>query len=119
MVLKKTDPVHPVAARFMLYEIRKQLVEKMNRLHENNEQKRNVIQNYDKKFNVGNIDGTVTAVRRVEIAQQQRRFGKMINNQQRLFKREFEDIVTQYVHKLNEYRKNAIRTCISIAISSS
>ena len=26
--LKKTDPVHPVAARFMLYEIRKQLVEK-------------------------------------------------------------------------------------------
>lgn len=32
----------------------------MNRLHENNEQKRNVIQNYDKKFNVGNIDGTVT-----------------------------------------------------------
>ncbi len=36
----------------MLYEIRKQLVEKMNRLHENNEQKRNLIQNYDKKFNV-------------------------------------------------------------------
>ena len=34
----------------MLYEIRKQLVEKMNRLHENNEQKRNVIQNYDKNL---------------------------------------------------------------------
>ena len=85
--LKKTDSVHPVAARFMLYEIRKQLVEKMNRLHENNEQKRNLIQNYDKKFNVSNIDGTVTAVRRVEIAQQQGWFGKMINNQQRLFKR--------------------------------
>ena len=33
----------------------------MNRLHENNEQKRNLIQNYDKKFNVSNIDGTVTA----------------------------------------------------------
>ncbi|PEU79161.1 phosphonate ABC transporter permease [Bacillus anthracis] len=106
--LKKTDSVHPVAARFMLYEIRKQLVEKMNRLHENNEQKRNLIQNYDKKFNVSNIDGTVTAVRRVEIAQQQGWFGKMINNQQRLFKKEFEDIVTQYVHKLNEYRKEML-----------
>ena len=49
---------------------------KMNRLHENNEQKRNVIQNYDKNLIMGNIDGTVTAVRRVEIAQQQGWFGK-------------------------------------------
>ena len=32
----------------------------------------------------------------------------MINNQQRLFKREFEDIITQYVHKLNEYRKEML-----------
>ncbi|MGR6008620.1 hypothetical protein ACT7CZ_09360 [Bacillus cereus] len=33
---------------------------------------------------------------------------KWINNQQRLFKKEFEDIVTQYVHKLNEYRKEML-----------
>ncbi|MGG0275179.1 tubulin-like doman-containing protein [Bacillus rhizoplanae] len=106
--LKKTDPVHPVAARYMLYEIRKLLNEKMNRLHENNEQKRSLIQNYDKKFNVSNIEGTVTAVRRVELTQQQGWFGKMFHNEQRLFRKEFQDIVTQYVHKLNEYRKEML-----------
>lgn len=106
--LKRSSPVHPVAARFMLYEIRKLLSERMRRLQENNEQKRTMIQNYDKKFNVGNVDGTVTAVRRIELAEQQGWFGKLFYNEQRSFRKEFQDIITQYVHKLNEYRKEML-----------
>lgn len=106
--LRKTEAVHPVAARYMLYEIRKHIVERMNKLHESNEQKRNLIQNYDKKFNMSNVEGTVTAVRRVELAQQQNWFGKLFYNELRTFRKEFHDIVTQYVHKLNEYRKDLL-----------
>ncbi|MFD3445692.1 tubulin-like doman-containing protein [Microbacteriaceae bacterium 4G12] len=106
--LKKPSPVHPVAARYMLYEIRKLLSERMKRLQENNEQKRRMIQNYDTKFNVSNIEGTVTAVRRVELAQSQSWFGKLFYNEQRSFRKEFQDIINQYVHKLNEYRKEML-----------
>ncbi|GAA3324128.1 hypothetical protein GCM10020331_050760 [Ectobacillus funiculus] len=107
--LKRPSPVHPVAARFMLYEIRKLLSERMRRLQENNEQKAdNDSKTMIKKFNVGNIDGTVTAVRRIELAEQQGWFGKLFYNEQRAFRKEFQDIITQYVHKLNEYRKEML-----------
>ncbi|WP_028400103.1 tubulin-like doman-containing protein [Ectobacillus panaciterrae] len=106
--LKKPSPIHPVTSRYMLYEVRKLLAERMKRLQESNEQKRNLIQNYDKKFNLGNVDGTVTAVRRVELSEQQGWFGKMFHNMQRAFRKEFQDIIAQYVNKLTDYRKEML-----------
>ncbi|MFX3660147.1 MAG: tubulin-like doman-containing protein, partial [Ectobacillus sp.] len=106
--LKKPSPLHPIAARYMLYEIRKLLAERLQRLQESNEQKRSLIQNYDKKFNLSHIEGSITAVRRVELAQQQSWFGKLFHNQQRMFRKEFQDIIAQYVHKLNDYRKELL-----------
>ncbi|MCP8969162.1 tubulin-like doman-containing protein [Ectobacillus ponti] len=106
--LKRPTAVHPVSARYMLYEVRKLLGERMRRLQEGNEQKRTLIQNYDKKFNTGNGDGNITAVRRVELAEQQSWISRMFHNQQRAFRREFQDIINQYVNKLNEYRKDLL-----------
>ncbi|MFC5773517.1 tubulin-like doman-containing protein [Ectobacillus antri] len=106
--LKRPSPVHPVTARYMLYEVRKLLGERMKKLQESNEQKRVLIQNYDKKFNLGNIEGPVSAVRRVELAEQQGWFGKVFYNMHRSFRKEFQDIISQYVNKLTAYRKEML-----------
>ncbi|WP_416826558.1 tubulin-like doman-containing protein [Ectobacillus polymachus] len=116
LFLKKPNPVHPVAARYMLYEIRKIVRERMKRIQENNEQKRSLIRNYDKKFNLGREDETMTAVRRVELVQQQSWFGKFFHNEQREFRREFQDIITSYVNKLNEFRKDLLLELVYQAI---
>lgn len=116
LFLKKPSPVHPVAARYMLYEVRKMVSERMKRLQESNEHKRILIRNYDKKFNLGKEDESITAVRRVELSQQQNWFGKLFHNEQREFRREFQDISTSYVNKLNEFRKDLLLELVYQAI---
>jgi hypothetical protein len=117
--LKKPAPVHPITARYMLYEMKKLVQQRIASLRETNDHRRNIIQNYDKKFNVSRIDGNVGAVRRVETAQKQGVFGKLFKNELKVFRREFEEVIPQYVTKLNEYRKDLLLELVLSSLEKS
>ncbi|MBO9129102.1 tubulin-like doman-containing protein [Bacillus sp. 165] len=117
--LKKPHPVHPLTARYMLYEIKKLVQERISSLRQQNEYKRNLIKQYDKKFNVSHVEGNVGAVRRVETAQKQGFFSKLFKNELKVFQREFDEVIPQYVNKLNEYRKDLLLELVLSSLEQS
>ena len=97
-MLAKNRALHPVAVRYVLYQIEIRLEQMLNDLRIRNEDSRETIQAYRKgAFNLADTAETETAARRVEIALKQGFVGS-------LFKNQFNEFIDEYMQKSNSQR---------------
>ncbi|MBU9714376.1 tubulin-like doman-containing protein [Evansella tamaricis] len=107
--LKKDKPVHPVAVRYMLYEIKAILQEETAKLREVCRDLKRDIEDYDAAFNLQETDTIESAVMRVDRALEQGLVGSLFRNQFKDFVKEYMDKSYRHLRDLNDY-KHALLT---------
>ncbi|MBM7097533.1 tubulin-like doman-containing protein [Bacillus sp. H-16] len=90
--LKKDTPVHPVAVRYMLYNVKAILKEKAMELRETCRNLKEDIKDYDDIFDLKETQRVETAPMRVDLALEQGVFSS-------LFKNKYKEFITEYKKK--------------------
>jgi len=95
-ILKRKEPLHPVAVRYFLYQVKNIIDDKILRLNNDNKRLKEAINNYkDKYFFNGQI---ISAVEYIRAYQDQSFFGKIVKNR-------FKAATDYYISKSHEQLK--------------
>ncbi len=119
-MLKKDQPLHPVAARYVLYSIHNELLESIASLKEENRLMKEQIDRYEEIYDLDRNDDEVDdAVRRVDLALGQ---GFITS----VFRSHFKDFIQEYQHKasrqlttLNKYKVSKLLEVVYSSINQS
>ena len=102
--LKKDKPVHPVAVRYMLYDIKALLQERSAELRAETSDLKHEIVKYDEAFNLRDTDTIESALLRVDRALQQGLVGGLFKNQFKQFVNEYTEKSHRHLRNLNNYK---------------
>jgi exonuclease VII small subunit len=101
-ILRKSEPVHPVAVRYILYQIYTILEGRTQQLNSENSQLERSIQHYKKAYDLPDSEEIVEdAQERIRLALKQGFLGK-------LYKDELKEFAEEYYEKASRHRKNLI-----------
>ncbi|TMW70433.1 tubulin-like doman-containing protein [Alteribacter natronophilus] len=110
--LKKDKPLHPVAVRYMLYNIKSILKGESERLRTTCSELKERIKTYDRVFNIQETDQVETAAMRVDMALSKGFFSN-------LFARDYKNFIEDYKHKfgrqlrsLDEYKTALLKQLV-------
>ena len=91
-LLRRKEPVHPVAVRYMLYRLELELEKKLNELNAANRRQEVMIRAYrNEAYDIKGTDLEETAEDRVRLAMEQSVFGKLLKNDMATFARYYRD----------------------------
>lgn len=103
-ILKKEEPVHPLSVRYILYEIKDLIENKIKHLSSKNKDTFEFIERYPKIFDLPDTDEIETAIDRVMLADEQNFIGKIFKNKLKEFVSSYKSNTSIYLSKLNEYK---------------
>ncbi len=103
-VLRKTNPVHPVALRAMLYEMKHNLTDEANALRDRTKSLKSEIEEYDSIYNLPETKAVESAERRLDLAREQNIFKRVMKNQYKEFLNEFSFKAEQQKMALDDYK---------------
>ncbi|OWY22266.1 hypothetical protein C7N43_02320 [Sphingobacteriales bacterium UPWRP_1] len=108
-MLKQTEPLHPVAIRYMLYHIDYLLEQRINALTPLNDKLDQGIDYYKKAYDLDETDDVIeTADDRIDKALKQGMFGKIFGNQLKDFLNEYIDKSGKQLNNLNRFKKDRL-----------
>ncbi len=114
--LRKPTPLHPVAARYMLYDIREELTKRiLNSRTENNKNKK-AIDDYEETFDLRETDTVETAMARVDRALNQGFFRSIYKNELKEFTKEYVTKSARQLATLNNYKKGLLLELVYTSI---
>jgi hypothetical protein len=111
-ILKKDEPIHPLAVRFILYEIHDTLQNKVNHLSTQNKDTFDFIERYPKMFDLPDSDETESAIDRLTLANEQNIIGRLFNNKLKDFISSYKSNTNIYLSKLNDYKVNYLKELV-------
>lgn len=102
--LKKNNPVHPVAVRYMLYELKSLLEKEASELRGKVLDLQGEIKDYEKAYDLRTTDTFETAHIRIDRAFEQGLVGKVFRNEFKEFVKEYITKSNRQLRTLNEYK---------------
>lgn len=116
-MLGKPDPLHPVAARYVLYQLSIALDERVRGLAAENEQLLTSIRRYEQTFDLPETEGQVeTAEDRVRRALQQPFYRAVIRNEFRELRDEYLDKSARQLRSLTRYKLDRLKELVFAAL---
>ncbi|HRI26837.1 MAG TPA: tubulin-like doman-containing protein [Chitinophagales bacterium] len=108
-MLKKTDPLHPVAVRYFFYHIDFLLHQKIQELTPLNERLNQAIDAYKRAYDIDETEDVIeTAEDRIRRAIKQGFFGGLFANEFKSFREEYIDKSSRHKNRLDNYRKESL-----------
>lgn len=115
-ILKKTRPIHPVALRALLYEMKEKLTQATNELREETRNLKNEIEEYEKAFNLHETNSVESAERRLDLAKEQNVLKRVIKNEYKQFIKEFTWKAENQKAALDQYKNTKLTEMVLTSI---
>jgi len=106
--LSQPNPVHPITARYMLYQARIELHKRITAYREQNQQLRKRIEKYADAYQIGQSDRKETAQQRVDIALKQSRIASLFHNQFTQFRDEYLEKARRQLDALRRFEESLL-----------
>jgi len=117
-ILKRPDAMHPVAVRYLLYQIQDILEKQIAALTSENEKLKRGIEGYSRKFDLPETEDYIeTAEDRVRMALKQGFFSKVFKNRFKEFVEDYMIESSQQVQRLNRYKSDYLRELVFTEIN--
>ncbi|WP_078553971.1 tubulin-like doman-containing protein [Bacillus alkalicellulosilyticus] len=107
--MRKPTPLHPVAARFMLYQMSEEINHRIMKLRTENTNFKRQIDNYDEAFNIRETDTIETAMQRVDMALSRGFLGSIFSKDSyKEFIKDYARLSSIQLNTLNRFKKNLL-----------
>ncbi|OLO40830.1 hypothetical protein BTR23_04995 [Alkalihalophilus pseudofirmus] len=106
--MQKPSPLHPVATRFMLYQISDEINQRILKLRKDNETMKKEIDQYKEAFNIKDTETIENALQRVDTALKQGLLGSLFKNEFKVFIDEYAQKSSRHLNTLNRYKKGLL-----------
>jgi hypothetical protein len=113
-MLKSPEPLHPVAARYVLYQMQIELKKAIGDLREENNQRKHQIDRYEISYSRGNKENIQTSLNRVDDALNSNIFNR--SKKLREIREEYMELSKRHLNNLNQYRKYYLLELVYIAV---
>ncbi|OZM57355.1 hypothetical protein CIB95_07795 [Lottiidibacillus patelloidae] len=113
-MLKKPEPLHPVATRYVLYQTQIELKKAITELRIKNSKLKKEIDRYERSYNRGNKDNFQTSLSRVDDALYSNIFTR--GRKLKEFREEYMNLSTRHLNNLKQYRKSYLLELVYIAV---
>ncbi len=114
--LRKPTPIHPIAARYILYQIREELNKRIIDQRTKNTRSKEEIIKYESTFNLRETDTVETAMQRVDQALNQGFFRSLYKNELKEFTKEYVTKSARQLAVLNNYKKDLLLELVYTSI---
>lgn len=115
--LLKGTPLHPVAVRYMLYEMKLLLQKEIGILTEQCEEYEKGFKDYETAFNIRNSGDSEDAPSRVDLALEQGILGRIFRSEFKQFIKEYKTKATRQVRHLTEYKHRLLTLLVYQSVS--
>jgi hypothetical protein len=115
--LRKPEPIHPIAVRYMLYKIRAELRLRIQHLRTQNQAAKQQIDKYPERYSLSDRERTETAQQRVDMALKQSLLSGLYKNQLKDFKEEYMEKASRQLTTLTKYEKSMLLELVLISVS--
>ncbi|WP_010199213.1 tubulin-like doman-containing protein [Bacillus sp. m3-13] len=115
--IQKPSPLHPVATRFMLYQISERINNKILEVRNQNMELKENIDNYKNVFDIRQTDRKETAIERVDMALNQKFLRALISNEFKSFISDYKTKSNRQLSNLNAYKEGMLIELVLTSIN--
>lgn len=117
--LGKPDPVHPIAVRYMLYQIRAELRTRIQSLRTQNAAAKQQLDKYPEAYSLNRTERKESAQQRVDAALKQNAVSALFKNQLKDFRAEYLDKGTRQLNTLKKYERSMLLELVLNSVAQS